>query len=194
MPIGLASPSISLPGVVSIERIGLQPASPEADARRGCAECPMKRGAGPARDPMATARKSRPAPPVDGWPSTLLEAFRESGGVVSGDEFAMLLREQVEQPLSKIAKWIVSRQILSFSSASQTMVPLFQFEKSTLCPYPALQKIIAELNGVLEESEVVEWFARANCALSGARPANCMNDLELVHQAARVDRYVMRGC
>jgi hypothetical protein len=182
--------------VSAIARSGSSRVAPMNDgACLGCARCTLKRGTDRARDPKAMPQASTSAAtPNVSWPSMAPEAFLASGGIVSADELAMQLREQFEQPISRVARWIVSGQIVSFTFASQTMVPLFQFETTPLRPRPALRKIIAELNDVLDEGEVVEWFALFNGALSGARPADCMSDPDLVYQAARVDRYVMRGC
>ena len=125
---------------------------------------------------------------------SLMHAFRETGGVVSGDSLAMLLRSRSDQPLSLLARWIVNRQVLSFECHSQTLLPMFQFDLAGLTVRPELKPVMVELSDVFDDREFVDWFATPNCWLSGESPvAVFSNDLAAVLQAARADRFVATG-
>ncbi len=43
-------------------------------------------------------------------------AFQRTGGVVTGDGLAVMLRSRTEQPMSLLARWIVHRQVISFQA------------------------------------------------------------------------------
>ena len=124
----------------------------------------------------------------------LMDAFRATGGVVSGDALAMQLRRRLDQPLSLLARWIVKRQVLSFECHSQTLLPMFQFDPSGLTVHPGLRPVMAELIDVFDERELVDWFATPSCWLSGASPvAVFADDVPAVLRAARADRFVATG-
>ena len=124
----------------------------------------------------------------------LMHAFRTTGGVVSGDSLAMLLRGRSDQPLSLLARWIVNRQVLSFECHSQTLLPMFQFDLEGLTVRPGLRPVMTELSDVFDDRELVDWFATPNCWLSGESPvAVFSNDLAAVLRAARADRFIATG-
>ena len=124
----------------------------------------------------------------------LLDAFSDIGGVVNGDALASLLRGGTEQPISLLARWIVQREVISFSWHSQTLLPLFQFDLETLQVRPGVPEVIAELREAFDDVELADWFARPNSWLQGSTPANRFgSDLPAVLQAARADRYVALG-
>ena len=124
----------------------------------------------------------------------LLDAFSDLGGVVNGDALARLLRSGTEQPISLLARWIVQREVISFSWHSQTLLPLFQFDLETLQVRPGVLQVIAELREAFDDLELADWFARPNNWLQGDTPASRFrSDLPAVLQAARADRYVALG-
>ena len=125
---------------------------------------------------------------------SLTHAFRATGGVVSGDSLAMMLRGGSDQPISLLARWIVNRQVLSFECHSQTLLPMFQFDSSGVTVRPGLRPVMAELSEVFDDRELVDWFAAPNGWLSGKAPAAVFAvDLPAVLQAARADRFVASG-
>ena len=124
----------------------------------------------------------------------LLDAFSDIGGVVNGDALASLLRGCTEQPISLLARWIVQREVISFSWHSQTLLPLFQFDLEALQVRPGVPQVIAELRQAFDDVELADWFARPNSWLQGGTPARrFQSDLPAVLQAARADRYVALG-
>ncbi len=135
------------------------------------------------------------------WASTA-RAFAPSGGLVSGDELAELLRRhggghdelsQV-QPVSLVARWIVTHSVISLDGPWGRMLPLFQFDLPRAAVHEAMRPLLSELRGAFEDTELAMWFVTSNDWLAGACPAQVMHtDLHAVRQAARSDRFVAVG-
>ena len=135
------------------------------------------------------------------WMSTAA-AFADTGGLVSGDDLAELIREhgllnaqaQASQPVSLVARWIVSRSVVVIDSPWGHVLPMFQFDLQRASVHPAIPLVLAELGGVLEGPELALWFVTPNEWLHGERPAMAMQStLQAVRHAARADRYVALG-
>lgn len=135
------------------------------------------------------------------WLATA-SAFADTGGLVSGDELAELLRQQIDadaqalvpQPASLVARWIVSQSVVSIDSPWGRMLPLFQFDLPRAAVYPGMRPLLAELQGALDDVELALWFVTPNEWLNGACPARAMHHyLPSVRLAARTDRYVALG-
>ena len=121
-------------------------------------------------------------------------ALQASGGVVTGDAFSVLLRHHCDQPLSLLARWIVSREIVSFEIDSQRWLPMFQFVRPLMTVHSGVSRVIGELNGVFDELELAEWFATPNSWLAGILPAMLIStNMDEVLAAARADRFVAVG-
>ncbi|MDP3833076.1 MAG: hypothetical protein Q8Q82_03865 [Hydrogenophaga sp.] len=140
------------------------------------------------------------APPFQ-WLSTAA-AFADTGGLVSGDELAELIRLQcdaavqqlVPQPVSLVARWIVSHAVVTIDSPWGCMLPMFQFDLARAAVYPGMRPLLSELQGVFDDAELALWFVTPNDWLDGACPARAMHAaLPAVRQAARTDRYVALG-
>jgi hypothetical protein len=122
------------------------------------------------------------------------QAFRASGGIASGDELAGRLRRCSEQPISVLARWIVERRAVSFPWQSQTLLPLFQFDLSTMTLRPAVIETVCELKDVFDDWDLAMWFARPNAWLSDSSPVNLIEvDAPAVLNAARADRFIAQG-
>ncbi len=134
--------------------------------------------------------------PIDGGGRlfAMQRAFRHTGGVITGDSLAALLRQRWDQPLSLLARWIVNREVVNFEAHGQTWLPMFQFDSGGLGVSTGARKTIAELRGVFDDWELTEWFATPNTWLGGVSPADAMaSDAQAVWQAARADRFVAVG-
>jgi hypothetical protein len=132
--------------------------------------------------------------PSDSSVRSLKHSFRTSGGVASCDEVTRLLRDHSNQPISQLARWIVTRQLVSFAWRSQTFIPLFQFDFAQMTIRPCVQLVIAELSNAFDDWEVANWFVRPNSALDYLAPLEMLaTDLAGVLSAARADRYVALG-
>lgn len=150
-------------------------------------------------DDMA-ARPTDVFPPCH-WMSTAA-AFADTGGLVSGEELADLIRQQccrdarleASQPVSLVARWIVSRKVVMIESPWGHLLPMFQFDLPRAALHPGVPMVLAELRGALEGAELALWFVTPNEWLHGARPAHAMQTmLPAVRHAARADRYVALG-
>ena len=122
------------------------------------------------------------------------DAFRSLGGVLGGDELVAMLRPVRPQPMSWIARLIVSRGIVNFSWHAHTMIPMFQFEGSDLRPRSAVDAAIRELVDVYDDEEIACWFTRPNAWLERTSPlAALATRPDSLVSAARADRFVARG-
>jgi len=126
--------------------------------------------------------------------ATMQRAFLSCGGFVSAQEVTSRLRCLSDQPISKLARWIVSRGVVSIPWRAQTLMPTFQFDFTDMSIRPVCTDALAELRDVLNDWEVAVWFAEPNVWLNGRTPASLVEHgrNELV-QAARADRFVARG-
>ncbi len=132
--------------------------------------------------------------PIDAQFIDMLASFRGCGGVARTDEALAWLDGEVEQGLSKLARWIAQRQVVSFEWQAQTWLPLFQFDRRDMSIRPELAPIVGELRGVLDASELATWFSRPNSTLEGLSPAEAFQDDPIsVLQAARTDRFAIEG-
>jgi hypothetical protein len=148
--------------------------------------------------PMPRGAASAPAPWRHDAERTqhmaMVDAYRRSGGLLSGDEVALLLSAHSSQPISLIARWIVSRRVVSYVWQSQTLVPLFQFDRSDMSLRRGTSEVIAELADTFDDWELAAWFATPNSWLQGAAPVDLIDvGQPAVRQAARADRFIARG-
>jgi len=121
-------------------------------------------------------------------------AFESTGGVASGDEIAQRLRGHSDQPISAVARWIVDREVVSFRWRSKILLPLFQFEGSSMTLRPGMAEVILELSAALDDWELAAWFAQPSAWLDGAAPVDTIShDPHAVLQAARADRFIALG-
>ncbi|MEP7295334.1 MAG: hypothetical protein ABI702_04040 [Burkholderiales bacterium] len=126
--------------------------------------------------------------------SVLANAYRRRGGLASGDEVLRLMRARVTQPISALARWMVSGQAISFSWQSCVLLPMFQFELSTMSLRSGPRQVSLELRGVFDDWDLVQWFVEPNSWLHEAAPIDLVErDLAAVLQAARADRFIARG-
>ena len=121
-------------------------------------------------------------------------AYLRTGGLVSGDEAARILRRHSSQPISQLAHWIVERSIVSFYWNSRTLVPLFQFDRSDMSMRAGASAVVRELHDVFDDWDLAMWFAQPNARLSDVAPVDIIeHDQRAVAEAARADRLVARG-
>jgi hypothetical protein len=121
-------------------------------------------------------------------------AYLRTGGLVSGDEVARILRRHSGQPISKLARWIVERSIVSFYWNSRTLVPLFQFDRTDMSMRAGTNAVVRELHDVFDDWDLATWFAQPNAWLNDAAPVDVIEeDQPAVVQAARADRYIALG-
>jgi hypothetical protein len=125
----------------------------------------------------------------------MVDAYRRTGGLVSGAEAALLLRRHSTQPLSLLARWIVTRRMVSYVWQSEILVPLFQFDRDDMSLRRDSSQVVDELVDTFDDWELAAWFARPNSWLQdAAAPVELIDvDQQAVLQAARADRFIARG-
>jgi hypothetical protein len=123
-----------------------------------------------------------------------LADFSASGGVIGGDELTRLLRSTSDQPISLLAHWIVSREVLMLNIDSENYLPKFQFDFDDMTVRPGIREVIAELRAPFDDWELAQWFTRTNNWLDGRSPAEAIaaNPADVL-QAARAGRFVAMG-
>ncbi|OWQ44568.1 hypothetical protein CDL60_24055 [Roseateles noduli] len=121
------------------------------------------------------------------------QAFAEQGGLLCSEELERRLRPVVDQPISQIARWIVSRSIVAVQWQARTWIPAFQFLAPAFAVRPCCALALGELEAVFDDWEMACWFASPNAWLAGASPASCAGQEQLLLQAARADRFIARG-
>jgi hypothetical protein len=105
-----------------------------------------------------------------------------------------MLRQCSDQPLSRLARWIVARDVVSFKCEGTTWLPLFQFDEAALSVLPAVTAVIQELADVFDDWELAAWFALPNNWLRGRAPVDALAGYPSeVREAARADRFIARG-
>ncbi len=124
----------------------------------------------------------------------LPEAFARIGGLLTGDDLALVLRSSLDQPVSRLAQWIAHRQVVNFVWHAEFLLPRFQFEPESMRPRSRLSDVIAELADVYDDWDIAAWFARPNTWLNDKAPASVFAlDPCSVVGAARADRFVAIG-
>jgi hypothetical protein len=154
----------------------------------------------PAAVPTIYTQRTNATIPLH-WLATAA-AFSSTGGLVSGEDLAELIRHRCEvagwlpesQPLSLVARWIASRAVISLESPWGPLFPLFQFDLPTASVVDAMAPLLGELRAVFDDAELALWFVSPNDWLGGARPVSAMHhSLPAVLQAARADRFLAGG-
>jgi len=119
----------------------------------------------------------------------MLQAFRETGGVMRGDEAAALMQVRGTGSLSLLARWIVAREVLSFEWQGELWVPLFQFNLADMSLRPEVARISGEWSSAFDGWTLACWFATPHEHLGQRLPADVLaEDAGAVLQAARADR------
>ena len=122
----------------------------------------------------------------------MLRAFRETGGLARGDEVAELLAQRGSGDVSRLARWIVSRDAIGFDWRGEVWVPLFQFELGAMTLRPEARQVAAELHEVFDAWALAAWFSTPNVWLGERTPADALlTDLSMVLEAARADRFAV---
>ena len=126
--------------------------------------------------------------------TSLVNGFRRTGGLASSDEVLCWLRPHVDQPISVLARWIVTRQAVSLEWQGCTLLPVFQFDREDMSLRAGPREVAIELRGAFDDWDVASWFSQPNSWLSGVAPVDLIaTDQAAVLQAARADRFIARG-
>jgi hypothetical protein len=124
------------------------------------------------------------------------EALRPHGGMILSEAAVEIAREFCEQPISRLARWIVDGAIVTLLWHGRTWVPMFQLQthKHDLALRIGCVRAVAELREAFDDWEIVVWFATPNGWLNDQAPVAMLNhDESRVVEAARADRFIARG-
>jgi len=121
----------------------------------------------------------------------LLGAFRASGGLATGAEIAA---REPGTGMSRLARWIVRREVLCLDWQGSLWLPAFQFERQGLVLKEAARRVASELPSTLDGWELADWWLSPNPLLAERSPLLTLpDDARAVAEAARVFRFLMAG-
>jgi hypothetical protein len=124
----------------------------------------------------------------------LVKSYRRGGGLIEANALALRLRERSDQPISRLARWIVGRDVVVVAGHGVLLVPLFQFDTATGEVLAVVRRVLDELNGAFDDREVAHWFVQPNCWIDDHWPLDLLeSDPAAVVEAARADRFIARG-
>lgn len=129
--------------------------------------------------------------PLDRQFVAMLDAYRESGGLMRAPELTSLWQHHGVSGVNLLAHWILKRKVISFQWQSTIWLPMVQFNRSTMTLVPGFEEIQAELVSVYNDCDVAQWFSLPNVWLADRSPANALvSAAPEVLIAARAERYV----
>lgn len=142
------------------------------------------------------AARATAAPP-HGLDREFLEirrAFARHGGLLTGDQAALLMRDVFDQPISKLARRVVAREVVRVEWQNEILLPLLQFDSSTFALRPGWAEVIAELRDLMDDWDLAYWFAVPCPCLRDFIPVDTIEaSWEAVFDAARAVRFALRG-
>lgn len=106
----------------------------------------------------------------------MLRAFRETGGLARGDEVAELLAQRGAGDVSRLARWIVAREVIAFDWRGELWVPLFQFNLADMSVRRDVRQVAQALGPALDAWGIAVWFSAANAELDGRAPVDVLVD------------------
>jgi len=120
--------------------------------------------------------------------------YARHGGMLRADEVVLSMRSDWDQPISVLARWIVSRAVVTIDWRSEILIPVFQIDFRSRELRTGCREIVAELNDVMDGWEMAQWFATSNPWLGGLAPVDMLAvSWRSVVDAARVARFIVRG-
>ncbi|PJB41164.1 MAG: hypothetical protein CO105_14635 [Comamonadaceae bacterium CG_4_9_14_3_um_filter_60_33] len=120
----------------------------------------------------------------------MLDAYRESGGLMRLPELASLWHGHGLSGTRRLAHWIQNRKVICFDWGSTLWLPMVQFNRSTMTLLPGFEDILAELVTVFNDSDLAQWFSVPNTWLAGRSPADALaSAAPEVLLAARAERH-----
>ncbi len=124
----------------------------------------------------------------------LIQRYRQLGAVLTCDDMIGAMREYLDQPISRLARKIVERRIVSIPWKSRTYLPAFQFEQASCDVLQTVEVILEELTPAFDDYALADWFATSNGWLHCRIPSSLVaKEPGAVLQAARADRYIATG-
>ena len=146
------------------------------------------------RHAASTPRRYPPVRSADQQFITMLDAYRDTGGIARVQELIQLCRSHGGPTVAVLAAWIDTRAVICFEWRSDIWLPWFQFHRHDLTPHPQLAPVFAELGAVYDPWDNANWFATPNPWIADRAPVDALlTDLPGVLQAAHADRFIANG-
>ena len=124
----------------------------------------------------------------------LQACLRPSRGLARGDDLALCLGQGRTGGHARLARLMVSGQVFSFAWLDTYWLPMFQFDTAGLGPRAESRAVLRELVEVLDGWTLAVWFVQPSNCLASRSPLDLLrSDLPAVLQAARLQRYVVKG-
>lgn len=124
----------------------------------------------------------------------MLPAFRATGGLATGDEVGEKFAQRQPDGLSKLARRVAARELISFNWHANLWFPMFQFDHQTMEMNAEAHRIVGELARFMDGWEMTQWFATPHAALRNAMPVEMLTaHREATLNAARLDRFIALG-
>ena len=121
----------------------------------------------------------------------MLVAYRATGGIANGNEFAQLLKDRQHGDFVSLTQLIVLRKVFGIAWRNTFWVPMFQFELRDMTIRSEIQPILVELAKVLDDWSIATWFIQSNSSLNDRKPVDLLDlDLPRVLEAARTASFV----
>lgn len=96
------------------------------------------------------------------------------GGLVSADALARRLPRETPQPLSWVARRIVSRELLVLNTPQALWLPAFQFTQPDCDIHPGVARVLSHLQPAFSDWEIALWFTLEHPALAQRRPVELL--------------------
>jgi hypothetical protein len=121
-------------------------------------------------------------------------AYADTGGLLGADELASRIAHSCGNGVGVVARWIVSRRVLSVHWQERYWLPAFQFTRPSFLLRASVEAVLEELTPAMDDWSVAQWFCSPNEWLAGKMPASaipaCGRD---VLSAARACRFALKG-
>jgi len=125
--------------------------------------------------------------------STVKAAFAPYGGLLSASEVVSRMRWGRLQPISTVARWIVTRKAVVVDWRGVTLLPMFQLDPGSLELRDECTEIVSELTESMDNWEIALWFATVHPELDGQRPVDALSVrwhdvVKAARESGRADR------
>ncbi|MDM0015070.1 hypothetical protein QTH87_21680 [Variovorax sp. J22P168] len=125
---------------------------------------------------------------------SMLPAFRESGGLATGEEIGARFARRQHDGISNLARRVAADQLISFHWHANLWLPMFQFDHETMEMTRGAHLVFGELSRFMDGWEMTHWFATPHASLCGSMPVAMLDlDQGATLNAARLDRFIALG-
>lgn len=130
----------------------------------------------------------------------MMRCYRCRGGLVRELEVLLQLKDRrprCDRPLvhsAQAVRPVGFERAIRFSWGGWSWLPLFQFRLADMTLREGPVRVVDALGSEFDGWDVAHWFTAPNAWLRNQRPIDVMdNELVLVIEAARTDRFIAEG-